>query len=564
MINLRFQAAPLWTPLAALLLVAAWLMPNYAPPWISFHKDAWTALVLLVVALVVILKTVRHGNDFHVDAVSLLLAGLGGLTLIQWGFGQIHFFGHALVGSLYYFGAAGVVVVGRQWEKTEPLALGEFLFTALIVGALGTAGLMLKQWLGVEGWDVWASSLAPGHRPYGNLMQPNNAGTVLLLGLIGLLWMMLNETRSKGILFAGGVVLVLALVLTQSRVSFISFILLVLGCIAYATRKRTCSSWVLALGGWGSVFVVAVISLPLLAGELSQPYESSLLERTQGELRGLIYTALAHALLDSPWSGYGFGQGARAQLAAAGSGYELPGLFLWSHNLFLDLGLWFGIPVMTVALLVSLYIAEKLLRGRLTASAWLYLAAIFVFLLHSMVELPHGYGYLLFPTCLFLGGLLHYVPAPKFRMNAWVMLSAMTVAALCVGQVSLDYLKVESSFYAWRFKLARVGHHHVVDIPNVVVLDQFSTLLRGVLANPGESSAADLRAFEQAVILMPSPVAMEILILSHFAVGDIQSAQRAADMARQLSSPEHRRAFSINWKMRVQERPEFAVVRVTE
>ena len=41
----------LWLTLSAVLLSLAWLLPNHSLPWLGFHGDAWTALMLLLVAL---------------------------------------------------------------------------------------------------------------------------------------------------------------------------------------------------------------------------------------------------------------------------------------------------------------------------------------------------------------------------------------------------------------------------------------------------------------------------------------------------------------------------------
>ena len=52
----RLAAAPIWAPLASVLLAAAWLIPNTSPPWVAFHKDFGAGLVFGLVAVTLCMR----------------------------------------------------------------------------------------------------------------------------------------------------------------------------------------------------------------------------------------------------------------------------------------------------------------------------------------------------------------------------------------------------------------------------------------------------------------------------------------------------------------------------
>ena len=94
----------------------------------------------------------------------------------------------ALLGFGYFLAAGLVLMLGRAWEEREPGKPGNFLFHALWMAAMVTSGIMLAQWLRISVSEVWVNPVPPWGRPFGNLIQPNNAGSLLLLGMVSLLW----------------------------------------------------------------------------------------------------------------------------------------------------------------------------------------------------------------------------------------------------------------------------------------------------------------------------------------------------------------------------------------
>lgn len=556
----RIENVPIWTPMAAVAAALAWLLPNSSPPWIAFHKDFWISVVLLVVAMAVVAKMVVRRQTFAVDAIAGLLLGLSALSLGQWFTGKVFFFGHAAVGFGYFFAAGCMVSISRAWERSQQDAVGDFLFAAVVIGATVSAGLVFKQWLGIDGLEVWTQLLATGSRPYGNLLQPNNAATLLLLGVVGYFWAYRRVAIGRTGLLLGTLTLTFALVLTQSRIGYLSF--LALGMIALwgARSNQAFKSWrapVFMLLLW---FAIAVMVLPHVTGWLGLSQEFTLLERTQGEVRLLVYRTFAKASLLEPWAGYGFAQGIEAQLATAAAGYELPGLFTWTHNALLDIAIWFGLPVALIATGILAKVGLTVFRSRLDPEAYICLAGLFVLAMHAMVELPLAYAYFLLPAVMLMGILAAKASLPSISVRPWGAVVAIGGLALLLAAVGTDYLKVEKSFNTWRFKLARVGKDHPMDIPDTLLLHQYRALIVGVRTPAPMLNAKEREEFSKAVLLDPSPAAMQAIVVSYVEAGDVASAQQWADRARWLSSPEYRKALAASWRYRAEKEPRFGVV----
>ncbi len=556
----RFENIPIWTPMAAVAAALAWLLPNSSPPWIAFHKDFWISAVLLVVAMAVVAKMVVRRQTFAVDAIAGVLMGLSALSLGQWLSGEVFFFGHAAIGVGYFFAAACVLSISRAWEQMQGNAVGDFLYTALVIGATGSAGLVLKQWLGIGGLEVWTQLLATGGRPYANLLQPNNAATLLLLGVVGYFWAFWRAATGRTGLMLGTLTLTFALVLTQSRIGYLSF--LALGMIALWSSRAygAYKPWrapVLILLLW---FVTSIVALPALTDWLGLSQEFTLMHRTQGELRLGVYRTFALASLQEPWGGYGFAQGVEAQLRAAAAGYELPGLFTWTHNALLDIAIWFGLPVALIASGVLVKVGLTVFRRRLDPEAYICLAGLFVLAMHAMVELPLAYAYFLLPAVMLMGILAAKANLPSISVRPWGAVVAIGGLALLLAAVGTDYLKVEKSFNTWRFKLARVGKDHPMDIPDTLLLHQYRALILGVRTPASQLNAKELEEFSEAVLLDPSPAAMQAIVVAYVEVGDVASAQQWADRARWLSSRDHRKALAASWRHRAEGDPRFAAV----
>src|SRR5690606_16679675 len=164
-----------------------------------------------------------------------------------------------------------------------------------------------------------------------------------------------------------------AVALTGSRIGYLTFtassiLLLVLGLIRTDMRRMR------------PVIVLLIAFLPLFIAAISHHWGPSeagvgavgpkLEARPLTSIRLKVYEAHMHAILANPWTGVGFGQGAKAQLLAAELGFPLPGLFTWAHNACLDVASWFGVPALLILSLSILLVLCRLSWAQVSASRW--------------------------------------------------------------------------------------------------------------------------------------------------------------------------------------------------
>jgi hypothetical protein len=554
--------APIWMPLASLALALTWLLPNANPPWISFHKEAWIGAVLWVVLAVFLFRKQASNAIRMTPPVGVLLL-LAALSLVQWSVGITFFLGHALLGAGYFLAAALCLALAHHWESMEPNAVGDFLFGGLLIAALATGGLMLAQWFQVGLWGPWIQLLPNEGRPFGNLIQPNHAATLLVLGLVALMWTAYRKRLGIGVACLGGAFLTTMVLLTGSRTGLLSLVTLMLATLAVSARQGIGRRWLFVLL---VLFLVLPIGYQVIGMNWSGGHATVAMAPDQAFDRDLtsvrlqVYSAYSTALSQHPWLGVGFRQTLLAQIEMGDRGVILPGLFTWAHNAVLDLALWFGVPVALLSVLVAALTTWYLARAQFSSARCIYLAGAAAILIHGMVELPLAYAYFLLPLCLLLGAAQAGVQMPSARISLWATRGVVLTAGVYLSALWFDYLRVEQSFYTWRFKQNNIGTYHPMDIPDTVSLDHFEALLIGLRAE-GTLGRRDVDRFREAVMLEPSASALQQLAELQVRIADFEGAQRTADTASLISSPHVRRSMALRWAYLETQFPEYKAVK---
>lgn len=493
--------SPFWLCAAALALSLGWLLPNHYVPWTSFHADAWVAAWLALWALAALWR-LRGPVPWH--GLALGVAALLPLPWLQHAVGLLPFAGDAWVHSAYLAGLLLALLTGARWERASPAELGDALFLALGLAALGSVGLQLCQWLNLGELDIWLMGFAPGHRPYANMGQPNQLATLLLWALLGCAWGVLRGWLGGASAALAALFLLVGVALTQSRTAWLALAALLAGAWWWRRLLPRPLPWVASV--LVLAFVAFVVALPGLSQALGLDYDLTLALRTQTELRPAAWRLFARAALDSPWWGYGWGQGAAAQMQVA---LALPALslgFSQAHNLFLDLVLWNGLPLgllLSAGLLAWAWQRTRAVASGLDAVRLLLLAVVG---LHAMLELPLHYAYFLLPAGLVAGMLDTRLGGAPWRQSPRAVLLGLWLAAsLLLAALVRDYLRVEAGFYQLRFEKARIGQPGPAEPPAVWLLTQFSELIRYARLEPQASMAdSELASAHQLTQAYPS------------------------------------------------------------
>jgi hypothetical protein len=480
---------PFWLVGWASALAVAWLLPNHYPPWSTFHMDAWVAIILSLAAAGVIVRStgpvVWHG-------LSLLAAAMVFIPGMQYVFGMVLLSGTAWISTAYLIGFLLALLIAARWESASPGQLADGLFLAIGIAALLSVGLQLHQWLSLDLLGIWSMGDSYG-RPFANFGQPNNLGTFLLWGLLAAAWGLVRKHMGLGCALFVAVYLLFGLALTLSRTAWVAVVMLV---SASWFWRRLWSDprlpWVVT--GLGLYFATCVISISWLNQLflLTLPSDTVDITRMSGELRTVVWSLFIDAALQKPWFGYGWNQVSLAQLAAALAHPSLGVLFSHSHNLFLDLILWCGIPV---GLFVSIYLARWLwLRFRAVCRAEDAVLLLFLLVVgnHAMLELPLHHAYFLLPAGLVMGALnvrLHARPILVFGRWGVVVVWFASVALLAL--IIRDYSRVESSYRDLRFEWARIKTDIRGGPPKVLLLTQWREFIRLARFEPVRGMSAD-------------------------------------------------------------------------
>lgn len=283
-------------------------------------------------------------------------------------------------------------------------------------------------------------------------------------------------------------------------------------------------------------------------------------ERDLTTARLFVWKAYLTAAVNNPWTGYGFEQGFLTQLAAGHLGFDLRGLFTWSHNVLIDVATWFGLPMAFAIIVLLFWVLWRIFRAPGQLDRWIYVAGIYAVVLHGLVELPLAYAYFLLPVGLMTGAVLNSLRMPGITVPLAAIAGWVIASGALLGAVVHDYLRAESAFYTWRFENARIGRNHPIDIPDTFVLDQFKAVLIGLRGSADTLSPQQLDEFEKGIVHLPSLVALQHLAEVRMRQGDVVAAQRAADMAVLIAKPPMRKAMAARWRYLERTDPAFEAV----
>lgn len=460
----------------------AFLLPNHYSPWVSFHHEAAVGLAFVPLLVCASFWSLKTGP---VPAMTWVGMALAIVPFVQLLLGQLYFAGDAWVSALYLLGFAFSVLAGacctgqaRETDGSHALAWLAPLWAAVILASIVSIGMAGHQWLMLEKLYVLVVEMPPDGRPFANLAQPNHLATLLLLGLAGLSFYWESGRLSAPTAFLAALFLVAGLVATQSR----SVMLMLAWLIPfYGMLHRRCglrTTWQ-ALALLVAAYLGGAVAWPSInEGLLLASRADGTIDRlAQPGIRTVIWRALADGVMQAPWAGFGWGQISLAHSAIAMNYPGLQATYDSSHNLFLDIALWSGLPVAILTALALLWWFTRQLAECRDPLSWTTLFAIGAVFSHAMVEYPLSYAYFLLPTGLLMGALSAGQPVHRShswsRVHTWSrrsmpLLGAATAALFTV--VMVEYLPYEDDWRLAQFQKARVGDLRPSPPPGTMVL----------------------------------------------------------------------------------------------
>lgn len=489
MANDRPVMTPFWLTLWSATLAFGWLLPNHYRPWVSFHSDAWIAATLILAAAAVILRT--HG-PLLLHRITVLVALLLFVPWLQYGFGLIFQPGVAWVSFAYLLGLLLALLIGARWEASTPGQLGDGLFLAIGLAAVLSVGLQLQQWLQLDGLELWTMGGGP-QRPHANFGQPNQLATFLLWGVLAAAWGHARKHIGGRVAILLAMYLLFGVALTGSRTAWVGVVLSV-GFIWLWRRLWANPKLPWIAMGLGLYYIVCVTGQSwlrnILLGDSGPIF--NIFSSTSSAHRLLAWSTFLDAAWQRPFFGYGWGQVVLAQMAVATYHPHIAGYFLYSHNLFLDLVLWCGIPLgllVSGALICWLWNSVRAVRS---AESALLVLFVLVIANHAMLELPLHFAYFLLPVGMVMGALNTQLGAqPVLKVGRWVLWVFWMISATLLTLIIRDYSRIEESYQTLRLEWFRIKNTMPKEPPDVLLLTQWRDYIKFARIEPKPGVSVD-------------------------------------------------------------------------
>jgi O-antigen ligase len=368
--------------------------------------------------------------------IALGLLGLAFIPLLQLLLGQVFFLQNAVLSSLFVLAAWFALNLGYSLSLAtaphnpprEGLMYG-FALTMLIAGLLSSVVAWI-QWLHL-GWNTRLILNLVSDRPYANIGQPNLLATLLLISVLSLWYLFEKQKIKQGAAAFLAVLLLFTLSLTLSRTAWLaSFLIIIFLLLKANTQGFVLKRRYMLL--WFGIFMGCFWLLPYINHFLAEYLiESpkfqmrSMADRTgSGFERFAMWQQIFAAVLDKPWTGYGWYQTTAAQYAVAG---QFP-VHVWltsAHNIVIDLLAWNGLALGAVVVLYLGYVVWLLLCRTQTMTACCSFLMILAVLLHALLEYPLYYAYYLLPIACLTGvilaqrGIAHIVLPNYVLRSSW-------------------------------------------------------------------------------------------------------------------------------------------------
>lgn len=467
--------------LAALFALFGWFAAPHSFPWAAFHNELPFFLSLLLLAHFAWKPLEdRALPGVHLPRFAIFLFAVSLIPLVQYVFGTVYFFGDAFVAALYVAAFALACSVGYRLGRVRSSDTVAALAAVFLFGSIVSVFLATSQWLILDaGW--WVVDLAPGGRPYANLAQPNNLGTLLCCGLAASIYL---EERGR-ISFPLHVLLALLLcagiAMTRSRTVLLIAIGFLVLYLVYRKRLQLRASALRMMGGFAFFFSVWAL-WPALSAALLLHADSSLVRIQQmgSEVRLLLWQQLLDAALRNPLRGYGWNQVSVAQVAVA---HEYPNTVFveHSHNLVIDLLVWNGVLLGGALVIAGVWwVVSRAIRIS-SCEGWFAMLVVAAIGTHALLEFPVEYAYFLLP----LGICLGVIESQHDSSRTLAIPRAFLHGSLALGWflafcVTWEYQLIQFETQRTRYQAAGIVVESESDLPSPGLLTQQDAFLRFV------------------------------------------------------------------------------------
>lgn len=491
--------------ISALFFAASWLWPVHQPPWQTFYQEsfAFVSAFLFSTASFILFKDKVKNKYF----LLLCIISISPVFTIFLHPGR-YFLGNILLPVLYlavfsmtYLASASVSI-----SKFKEVFFNRFCCLVLAVCLVSSILSIMQKFSLTEYSFVMSSSV---RRPYANIGQPNILSTLLFFGIYSLAYLYGEKKISKYPAAMFVIMLLLSLAMTQSRTAIlVSVVNLII--VFKFMRQVNSSLGIKRILSLTAVFLLLFLCLPSIDSALLLDQENSLMSRLTNNPRKELYIHFLNVLMESPIIGYGWGNIGFAQFQNVEL-YPIQQRTYYSHNIILDFFLWGGILIGLPIIAILGYIAYSAVNSIDSHEKLIALLSLSALAMHSLLEYPYAYSFVLLPAAVFLGFLL---PSRKVNSKEKLNIPSGKYFILALVIVSLvviyEYYKIKSIYKNNVISSAGVIGYQTVKVENVIFLDNLSELTNLVFYKTNSYSVSE-EVLVKTALIYPSKKNLDIL-----------------------------------------------------
>lgn len=489
-------------------LLIGLVQPLHLPIWLSWHSEipVFAGFALSAISYgFTPQRIVFKSSTASLAGVNITIFGLTAIALIQWLTNLIPFRGDVFLIWAYLGTFFLAINVGIQDQRAASL-----IAWVLWIAALLNAGVTFAQALSVnDGWShtmvIWGFD-----RPTGNLGQANHNGTLMVLGIGAGYFLLQLKVFHQAVLSMSTLVLVCSLALTQSRTALLA---LFISTSFVFLRTRLCRENIQNLY-WIKTTVIATVCFLALPA-LVQAYQEGcircidqvsndirLLSDSSG--RALIWPQMLHLGSQNPFFGGGLLQLPGLQVEYWSDFWFRALPLTYAHNIALDL--WVGSGAIGLGLFVLFVFSLFHLMLKSRAKPELLLGSLIVIPIgiHSLLEYPHAYIYMLTPLGIGIGLLMRQGKPELSLLSSRKQAASFIfgiVFAIGAALAIVEYINMEEDFRIARFESLKIGAIPLgYKAPESMIFDQLGILLSAVRVIPKAGMPQqDIDVLEKAV-----------------------------------------------------------------
>lgn len=450
------------------------------------------------------------------------------------------------------------VAVATDHGSTPVTPLVSQFAVVVVFGGAFSVVIALVQTL-----DIWeAASLIARmqtlRRPGGNLGQPNQLATLILFSIASVVYLFELRRMRAVIALPLAALFLLGLAVTESRTGALGLLLMAAWWLAKrrkingALSARTIGIWLAffacCFGFWPTLFNL------IQEGRWTEAAVGSI--NTSAGSRLVIWPQLLQATLMQPWFGWGLREVSTAHNAVVHA-YAESEAFAYAHNIVLDLAVGVGLPLTLLlvgATAVWLWRRAQAADNLLT---WYCLAVALPFGVHSMLEYPFAYAYLLLPVMFLLGVLeARLASACVVRIPWGTAATAWVLVSTAMAWSVVEYIAVEEDFRIARFEAMRMGQTPSdYERPKIIWLTQLDALLEGarIVPKPG-MNPNQIELAHKVAMRFPWPATQNRYALSLALNGNPAEALRQLRVMRVMHGEKTYGEIRANWNSLAQDK----------